>query len=131
MIRDTAAQTRTILVVDDDPLVVKAMRNILQNEGFETLGCLTGAEAMELADGTVSAAVVDIHLPDMNGLDLSRKLRATLRAEVPIVILSGDNSMETIRALPDAGATYFFAKPVNTGMLISRLKEWTGESNAE
>jgi DNA-binding response OmpR family regulator len=131
MIRDTAAQTRTILVVDDDPLVVKAMRNILHSEGFETLGCLTGTEAMKLVDKTVSAAVVDIHLPDMNGLDLSRKLRATLRAEVPIVILSGDNSMETIRALPDAGATYFFAKPVNTGMLISRLKEWTGESNAE
>jgi DNA-binding response OmpR family regulator len=116
---------QTILVVDDDPMVVKAMRWLLQAEGFKTVGCHTGAEALHLADGEISAAVVDIHLPDMNGLFLSRQLRERLRSDAPIIILSGDNSIETIRKLPDAKATYFFAKPVNTSMLISRLKEWT------
>jgi DNA-binding response OmpR family regulator len=116
---------RSILVVDDDPLVVKAMRNLLKIEGFNTLGCFTGSEALKIADDNIAAAVLDIHLPDMNGLTLSRQLREALPPEVPIIILSGDSSMDTIRALPDAGATYFFSKPVNTGMLIGKLKEWT------
>jgi CheY-like chemotaxis protein len=130
MVEDTAVTKNpwtisSILVVDDDPLVVKAMRNLLKFEGFNTLTCLTGAEALELADENVSAAFVDIHLPDMNGLELSRQLREILPADVPIIILSGDNSMDTIRALPNAGATYFFSKPVNTGMLMGKLREWT------
>jgi len=68
---------------------------------------------------------VDIHLPDMNGLDLSQLLRERMGPGAPILILSGDNSMETIRALPDAGATYFFSKPVNAEILVERLKQWT------
>jgi DNA-binding response OmpR family regulator len=115
---------RSILVVDDDPLVIKAMRSLLRRAGYDALGCQSGADALELVDPRIAAAIVDIHLPDMNGLALTRKLRETLAQKVPIIILSGDNSIQTIRALPDAGATYFFAKPVNTGMLISRLKEW-------
>ncbi len=121
----TKISFQTILIVDDDPMVVKAMQSLLQAEGFKTRGCQTGAQALELADSEIAAAVVDIHLPDLNGLSLSRQLRQRLRPQVPIIILSGDNSIETIRKLPDANATYFFAKPVNTGMLISRLKEWT------
>ena len=125
-----AAEPAKILVVDDDSLVVKAMQNILQAAGFATIGCRTGADALDKAVTGISAAVVDIHLPDINGLALSRQLRDKLGPKVPIVILSGDNSMETIRALPDAGATYFFAKPVNTSMLIGRLKEWIGISQS-
>jgi len=128
---EEGSTTRSILIVDDDPLVVKAMRSLLTSEGFDALGCLTGAEALDLADQSIAAAVLDIHLPDINGLLLSKQLRETLRPQAPIIILSGDSSMDTIRALPGAGATYFFSKPVNSGMLISRLKQWTLESNAE
>jgi DNA-binding response OmpR family regulator len=116
---------RSIMVVDDDPIVVKAMRVLLHAEGFKTVECQTGSEAMRVANENISAAVLDIHLPDISGLSLSRQLRGIFKPDVPIIILSGDNSIETLRALPDAGATYFFAKPVNTGMLMSKLKEWT------
>jgi DNA-binding response OmpR family regulator len=130
MLRETVVKSdwvtgRSILVVDDDPLVVKAMRSLLQAEGFKTVGCDTGRDAMKLAGENISAAVVDIHLPDISGLSLSRQLRDVLKPDVPIIILSGDNSIETLRALPDAGATYFFAKPVNSALLIGKLKEWT------
>ncbi len=120
----------TVLVVDDDPVVVRSLTVLLNRAGFAVAGCETGAAALARATSPgehppVSAAVIDIHLPDANGLALSQQLRATLGPAVPIIILSGDNSMQTIRALPDAGATYFFAKPVNTGMLISQLTHWT------
>ena len=115
---------KTILVVDDDLTVVKAMQAILKKSGFETIGCLTGADALGNAD-VVDVAIIDIHLPDMNGLSLSQRLRSVHGPDFPIVILSGDTSMDTLRALPEAGATHFFPKPVNTGTLIARLREWT------
>ncbi len=126
MIEDTSKNPRTVLVVDDDAGVVKAMQALLKKSGFDAIGCLTGADALDKAAVGVHAAVVDIHLPDMSGLSLTQRLRSILGPEMPIVILSGDTSMETLRALPDAGATHFFSKPVNTAMLIGRLREWTG-----
>jgi CheY-like chemotaxis protein len=113
-----------VLIIDDDPGVVRAMCRVLDNAGFDSVGCRDGAEAMDRAVANIQAAVVDIHLPDINGLELSQKLRQILGPDAPIVILSGDNSMETIRALPDAGATYFYAKPISTTLLIKQLKDW-------
>jgi two-component system sensor histidine kinase RpfC len=115
---------RRLLIVDDDPMTVKSMCRVLNNAGFECVGCGNGSAALDKAVAQIDAAVVDIHLPDVNGLELSLKLRVILGPDAPIVILSGDHSMDTIRALPDAGATYFYAKPVNTGMLIRQLREW-------
>ena len=120
----TVPRTRSILVVDDDAVVVKAMTVLLERAGYRTVGCVTAADALERACPTIAAAVLDIHLPDMNGLELSQTLRHRIGPTAPIIILSGDVSMQTIRALPDAGATYFFAKPVDTGMLIAKLKTW-------
>ena len=74
-----------------------------------------------------SAAVVDIHLPDINGLILSQQLRERLGPDAPIIVVSGDTSMETIKSLPHVGATYFFPKPVSARQLIARLKELLGE----
>ncbi len=122
--KSAASAAHTILVVDDDRLVVKALQNLLRKEGFGTIGCLTGADAMSKCATGISAAVLDIHLPDMNGLALSQQMRHVLGPGVPIIILSGDTSMDTIRALPHAGATYFCSKPVNTSILIGQLKDW-------
>ena len=115
---------RTLLIVDDDPIVLKAMQNILRKAGFETIGCLNGADALSKCVVGIHAAVLDIHLPDINGLELSQQIRSRLGPVMPIIILSGDTSMDTIRALPEAGATYFCSKPVNTSVLIDQLREW-------
>jgi DNA-binding response OmpR family regulator len=120
----TEKTVRTILVVDDDPAVTRAMSYLMTRAGFRPIISRTGADALKKADTRISAAVIDIHLPDINGLTLSQQLRETLGPKVPIVILSGDNSIETLRALPDAGATSFFAKPVNAARLIAHLTEW-------
>lgn len=116
---------KTILVVDDDPLIGKAMRTVLGKAGFRAFVYATAAQGLAHADSSIAAAIVDIHLPDMNGLELSQRLRERLGPDAPIFILSGDRSIDTIRQLPDAGATYFFAKPVNADVLIERLTEWT------
>jgi DNA-binding response OmpR family regulator len=125
-----AAQRPRILFVDDDPIVIKAMRSLLDKAGFEPVCCATAEDAMSKAQSSIDAAVLDIHLPDENGLELSQRMRATHGPDFPIIILSGDNSMETIRALPTAGATYFFSKPVNPPILIEQLRDLTSRSGA-
>lgn len=114
---------KTVLIVDDDQLVGRALGSLLTRSGYYAVVASTAAEALRHAAGGLSAAVVDIHLPDMNGLELTQQLRGQLGSEVPIFVLSGDTSMDTIRALPDAGATYFFSKPVNADMLMQRIRD--------
>ena len=73
----------------------------------------------------VIAAIIDIHLPDINGLILSRQLRDTLGPGTPIIVLSGDASMEVLNSLPHVGADYFFCKPVKGSLLVDRVRELT------
>src|SRR5438105_15276088 len=112
----------TILIVDDNPSVTKALSAVVQQAGYGAFACHTGAEALDFVNGNrPAAAVVDIHLPDINGLILSRTLRERFGADTPIIIVSGDTSMETINSLAHVGATYFFSKPLNSSYLIERL----------
>lgn len=115
----------TILVVDDNHMVTRALSSLLRDAGYTPVAFHSGADALAFADGvgTLGAAVVDIHLPDINGLVLSHKLRERFGPDTPIVVVSGDTSMETIKSLPHVGATYFFPKPVNSNALIQRLKD--------
>ena len=117
--------TTTILVVDDNHMVTRALSSLIRDAGYAPFACHSGADALAFAHGDAipGAAVVDIHLPDINGLVLSQKLRDRFGPDTPIVVVSGDTSMETIKSLPHVGATYFFPKPVNSNALMQRLRE--------
>jgi DNA-binding response OmpR family regulator len=114
----------TVLIVDDNPVASRAMATLLRGQGYEPVVFPQAAPAHQYAEtNRVDAALVDIHLPDSSGLELSQKLRTILGEAVPIIIVSGDTSMQTLRALPHVGATLFMAKPVNVNVLLERLKE--------
>ena len=118
-------RTRTVLVVDDNETVTKALRLLLGEAGFEVAAFTSGLAALRYVDGDrPAAALIDIHLPDINGLILTQRLRERLGPDLPLIILSGDTSMETLNSLPHVGATYFFPKPLQTNQLLARLKEW-------
>ena len=118
---------RGVLVVEDNPGVATALAAVIRRAGFDATACHSGAEAMSHLDiARPQAAVLDIHLPDINGLVLAHKLRDRLGGDVPIIIVSGDTSIETIKSLGHVGATYFFSKPVSPSVLVERLKELCG-----
>lgn len=120
-----AANGPSVLVVDDSSPTTKALATLLRGSGFHPVVFHTGLAALDFAKNDMpSAAVIDIHLPDINGLVLSQKLRDTLGPDKAIIVLSGDTSMETLNSLPHVGATYFFSKPVNAAQLLERLREW-------
>lgn len=117
----------TVLIVDDNEPTARALAKVLGAAKFRTAVSFRGGDAVDYAKHhQVDAAVVDIHLPDLSGLVVTQKLRERLGPETPIIILSGDTSMEMLNALPHVGATYFFSKPVNSSQLIERLKNGLG-----
>ena len=115
-----------VLIVDDEESTARALAKVLGAAKFRTAVSFRGGDAVDYAArNPISAAVIDIHLPDLSGLVVTQKLRERLGPATPIIILSGDTSMEMLNALPHVGATYFFSKPVNAARLVERLQEWT------
>jgi two-component system KDP operon response regulator KdpE len=110
-----------ILVVDDEPQILRALRATLQGAGYEVTTAATGEEALRLAAlRPPEAVVLDLVLPDRTGTDVARELRTW--SKVPILILSavGDES-EKVAAL-DAGADDYVTKPFGTDELLARLR---------
>ena len=121
---------KQVLLVDDNVTLTRGMALLFRDGGYDPKvfnAGLTAIEAVRKLDdrGSICAAVIDIHLPDINGLILSRQLRDLLGLAVPIIVLSGDASMEVLNSLAHVGATYFFSKPVNGTMLVDRVRELT------
>ena len=116
-----------VLVVDDNEAVAHALARLLSSEGWRVSISYNGMDALKQIEcEMLAAAVIDIHLPDISGLVLSAKLRQQYGPKLPIIVLSGDTSMENIRSLSHVGATYFISKPFNSEHLVERLREFAG-----
>jgi two-component system KDP operon response regulator KdpE len=111
----------TILVVDDDPQIARALRINLTAHGYEVTTAPDGARALRAAAAVVPDLVVlDLGLPDMDGTEVIAGLRGWSRA--PILVLSGRAaSAEKIAAL-DAGADDYVTKPFDIGELLARVR---------
>lgn len=123
------ASTREVLILDDSAETAKALDRVLVSAGYKPVICPTLADAMAWVERAEPghcpvAMLVDIHLPDGNGLDFAHRARTVLGAEVPVVVLSGDTSIENLRALPE-GQTLFVAKPFHMPTLLNRLAGWS------
>ncbi len=110
-----------VLVVDDEPQIVRALKVVLREAGFDTSAAETAAEALDAASvRPPEAAIIDLVLPDGDGIELTRRLREW--SEMPILVLSavGEESQK-VRAL-EAGADDYVTKPFGTRELIARLQ---------
>jgi len=116
-------QSHTVLVVDDDPATRYATARILRGAGFKTQEAATGAEAIALAP-EVSAVVLDVHLPDVDGFEVCRIIRARPdTALMPVMHLSAAyvKSEDKVAGL-DAGADAYLVRPVEPAVLIATLQ---------
>jgi len=116
----------TILLVEDEPLLRRAFRTLLEACGYRTLEAGTAGEALaRVADEVPGLILVDLGLPDRDGLDLVRELRARADTRrVPVVALSGRGGADTARACADAGCTDHLVKPVAPRDLVRRIPAW-------
>jgi two-component system KDP operon response regulator KdpE len=110
-----------VLVVDDEPHILRALKATLQGAGYDVATAETGDEALRLAAvQPPDAVVLDLVLPDRRGTEVARELRGW--TNVPILVLSavGEES-EKVAAL-DAGADDYVTKPFGTDELLARLR---------
>ena len=112
---------RRVLVCDDEPQVIRALKVVLQEAGFEVIPTATAAEALDQAAvRPPEAAIIDLVLPDQDGVEVTRRLRQW--SQMPILVLSAiGEETEKVRAL-EAGADDYVTKPFATRELIARLE---------
>ena len=112
---------RRVLVVDDDPRILRALQMKLRSEGYEVDTATTAEEARTAAAAHPPEAVIlDVLLPDGRGTDVCRELREWSTASILILSAVGDEA-EKIAAL-DAGADDFVTKPFSVDELLARLR---------
>ena len=116
----TAAPLR-VLVVDDEPPIRKLLRMGLMTQGYQTLEAPNGKTALELLSQSPDLIILDLGLPDMQGHELLRTIRAR-NESVPIVVLSsrGDEAGK-VQAL-DFGADDYVTKPFGMDELLARMR---------
>ncbi len=114
-----------VLLIEDEPEVRKALRQVLENEGYEVTTCREGGDALEwlreVDDGDLDAIVLDLLLPDMDGRDVREsQLEEGLQEDVTVVILSGaDRDMEVEKREIEARTALL--KPVRPSQLLETL----------
>ena len=110
-----------ILVVDDEPQLVRALRINLKTRGYEVETAATGVEALtSVARRVPDAVLLDLGLPDMDGTEVIQGLRGW--TEVPIVVVSGRSANDGKVAVLDAGADDYVTKPFSLDALLARLR---------
>jgi two-component system, OmpR family, KDP operon response regulator KdpE len=110
-----------VLVVDDEPQILRALQTSLKGAGYEVDTATTGEQALTAAAvRPPDAVILDLVLPDMSGTEVSKELRAW--STVPVIVLSvvGDEQ-EKVAAL-DAGADDYVTKPFSVDELLARLR---------
>ena len=111
----------TILLVEDDPALRRALRTMMRTRDLDVVDVGTGEEAVVIAaGGNTDLIVLDLGLPDIDGLEVLGRVRTF--SDLPVIVLTAhDQQQEKIRAL-DAGADDYVTKPFDTEELMARVR---------
>src|SRR5512136_2296718 len=110
-----------ILVIDDEPQILRALRTVLSAKRFRVSTASRGEEGLSLAAAQPPDLIIlDLSLPDMDGIEVCRQLRAW--TQVPIIVLSvRDSERDKVEAL-DHGADDYLTKPFGIEELLARIR---------
>lgn len=112
---------KRILLVDDEPLIIKGLKYTLEQEGYETLAAYDGEEALEVFfANTVDLVLLDVMLPKLDGIQVCQRIRES--SNVPIIMLTAKGEdMDKIMGL-EYGADDYISKPFNILEVKARIK---------
>ena len=118
----SGAGQRRILVVDDEPSIVDAVGTSLRYEGFEVEEATTGRAALAAAqERTPDLVVLDVMLPDLDGLEVTRRLRAG-GVKVPVLFLTAKDALDDKLAGLTIGGDDYVTKPFSLAEVIARVR---------
>ncbi|HEY8338715.1 MAG TPA: response regulator transcription factor [Egibacteraceae bacterium] len=110
-----------MLLVEDDDGIATPLAAALRSNGYDVVRVATGAEALARAGDGVAAVVLDLGLPDIDGVEVCRRLRSTV-PPVPVLILTARASEADVVVGLDAGADDYVTKPFRLAELLARLR---------
>lgn len=111
-----------MLIVEDDPVIAGEVRRALEANGYAIEACSTGRGAIDAASrSTPDLVLLDLGLPDLDGVQVCRLLRAELPHTPIVIVTARDADIDVVVGL-DAGATDYVAKPFTMAVLLARLR---------
>ena len=125
--REAVFEGRTVLIVEDDVRNVFALTAVLEPKGARTMIARNGREALEQLEKApkIDLVLMDIMMPEMDGLEATRRLRKDRRwAKLPVIALTAKAMQDDRDRALAAGASDYLAKPIDVEMLVSLLRVW-------
>jgi DNA-binding response OmpR family regulator len=111
-----------VLLVEDDQAIGQALESSLRNDDCEVHWATTGRQALtEAAADPFDLVLLDLGLPDMDGVDVCRRLRASMPQSVLVILTARQDEMDVVVGL-EAGADDYLTKPVRLGELLARIR---------
>jgi CheY-like chemotaxis protein len=114
-----------VLIVDDDPMHIDIMRHGLENQGFEVFSATTANDLFDrIQTNRPDVIVLDICLPDGNGLEICKELSdAPATISIPVIILSGSTEDSVVRQARAAGCRFFLSKPFDPNAILLVIRQ--------
>lgn len=114
-----------ILYIEDNPDNMMLVRRILQSGKYNLLEARNGLQGLLMADsGEIDLVLLDVNLPDMDGYEVARRLRASPKASVaqlPIIVLTANAMKGDAQKALDSGCNVYMAKPINIFELLEKV----------
>ena len=111
-----------VLVVDDEPIVLKSCRLVLEAEGWEVVSAASVEEALSRLESiTPDLLLIDVKMPVHDGMYLMRQVKE-MKPDIPVIVMSGYPTRETISKAEDLGAATFLPKPFTPDELADTLR---------
>jgi UDP-3-O-acyl N-acetylglucosamine deacetylase len=123
--------TETILVVDDEEKIRRAVRGVLTDEGFTVAEAADGRHALDLIErAPPRLAIVDIWMPELDGIQLVSAIRERA-PRLPVIVISGHGNVETAMRVAQLGAFHFLEKPFSIDSLLLSVSRALGRPQPE
>jgi len=122
----------TILIIDDEELVIKSVERLLIKQGYKVFGCRSGKEALRIIEEeNINLVVCDIRMPEINGIEIIKLIRESLRKRnktlLPEILITGYADEETISEAKKLRVAEYMYKPFDLTAFLATIKKSLGD----
>jgi len=125
-------KNKTIMVVDDNPDIITIVKTILEGKGYSVLSASSGAELLNMLKvQNPDLIILDIMMPEMDGLEVLSRLKAMSEtAKIPVILLTAKVQYEDVLGGYKLGADYYITKPFTSTQLVNGINLLLGEGKS-
>lgn len=115
---------KKVLIVDDEPYLVKIIRDRLTAGGFEVIMAEDGGAGLKMAEEKPDIILLDVMMPVMDGFEMLKRIKADpLTKDIPVVMLTAKQDQESVEKVFELGAADYAVKPTDLKMLTEKIRK--------